>query len=146
MVIDWNAFTPFTSLAGGVLIGIAASLLLAGLGRIAGITGIVADALQMKADDLLWRLCFIIGLVTAPSCYLLFSPLPLSEIATDWPTIIVAGLIVGFGSRLGSGCTSGHGVCGISRGSKRSILATMLFMLTGFITVFVVRHLFASGV
>ncbi len=143
MYIAWSNFTPISAIIGGALIGIAASLLLAGLGRIAGITGIVADALKLKESDFLWRLCFIAGLVAAPSCYLLFSPLPLSEVATDWPTILAAGLIVGFGSRLGSGCTSGHGVCGISRGSKRSILATMLFMLTGFITVFVVRHLFA---
>ncbi len=142
-VINWNGFTPYASLAGGALIGIAASLLLAGLGRIAGITGIVADALRMTKDDFIWRLCFIAGLVAAPSCYLLFSPLPFAEIATTWPTILIAGLIVGFGSRLGSGCTSGHGVCGISRGSKRSILATMLFMLTGFATVFIVRHLLA---
>lgn len=142
MHIAWTNFIPISAALGGVLIGVAASLLLAGLGRIAGISGIVAGVLQMKKGDFVWRLCFMMGVIAAPSFYLLFSPLPLSEIATDWPTIIAAGLIVGFGSRLGSGCTSGHGVCGISRGSPRSVLATLLFMFTGFATVFVVRHLF----
>ena len=142
MTIDWIHFTPISALVGGVLIGLSASLLLLFNGRIAGISGIVGGLLQRyKAGEIAWRVAFVLGLIAAPVLYQVFSELPESRIDSGWATLIVAGLLVGFGSRLGSGCTSGHGVCGISRLSPRSIVATLTFMGTGFIAVYVVRHL-----
>ena len=142
MTIDWIHFTPISALTGGVLIGLSASLLLLFNGRIAGISGIVGGLLQRyKAGDFAWRAAFALGLILAPMLYQAFSELPESRIDSGWATLVLAGLLVGFGSRLGSGCTSGHGVCGISRRSPRSIVATLTFMGTGFITVYVVRHL-----
>ena len=142
MTIDWIHFTPLSALSGGMLIGLSASLLLLFIGRIAGISGIVGGLLQRyKPGDLAWRVAFVAGLILAPVLYRFFSELPESRIDSGWPTLILAGLLVGFGSRLGSGCTSGHGVCGISRRSPRSIIATVTFMGTGFITVYVIRHL-----
>lgn len=142
MTLDWSSFTPLASLSGGLLLGLSAFLLLLLLGRIAGISGIVSGVLQSKSlKERSWRLAFVLGIVIAPLVYGLFAELPVSQIDADWPLLIVAGLLVGFGSRYGSGCTSGHGVCGLSRLSIRSLVATASFMTTGFITVFIVRHL-----
>ncbi|MET0859106.1 MAG: YeeE/YedE family protein [Telluria sp.] len=141
MTIDWNHFTPWAALAGGLLIGLAAALLIAFSGRIAGISGILGGLLRLPRGDVSWRLAFLLGLVAAPFAYSLFAPLPTVTIEAGTPTLIVAGLLVGIGTRYGSGCTSGHGVCGLSRRSPRSLAATAAFMLAGFATVFVVRHL-----
>jgi hypothetical protein len=141
MTLDWNSFTPTASLAGGILIGLAIALLLLASGRIAGVSGIVSGMLRPQRGNILWRVAFVIGLIVAPACYRLFAALPESRIDAGWPMLILAGLLVGFGTRLGSGCTSGHGVCGLARLSPRSILATLTFMSFGFATVFVVRHL-----
>jgi uncharacterized membrane protein YedE/YeeE len=142
MTIDWNSFTPLSAALGGVLIGGAAAMMLLLLGRIAGISGIVGGVLGRTSwADASWRLAFVLGLVLAPVAYRLLADLPNSRIEAGWPALVIAGLLVGFGARLGSGCTSGHGVCGISRLSRRSIIATLVFMGTGILTVFVARHL-----
>ncbi|WP_299588892.1 YeeE/YedE family protein [uncultured Microbulbifer sp.] len=143
MTIDWAAFTPATALAGGALIGLASALLLIFNGRIAGISGMVGSLLE-SSSGVGWRLAFIIGLLLAPLAWQLFSALPPIKIAAGYPTLIAAGLLVGFGTRLGSGCTSGHGVCGLSRLSSRSMIATLVFMAAGFVTVYVLRHLLAG--
>ncbi|MEG2050326.1 MAG: YeeE/YedE family protein [Comamonas sp.] len=146
MSILWNEFTPWTSLAGGLLIGLSAALLIALLGRVAGISGITGALLQMPTWSAVkqwgWRLAFIAGMVAAPLVWQLFAPLPAMEMPSNPVVIIVAGLLVGFGTRMGSGCTSGHGVCGLSRLSVRSLAATLTFIATGAITVFVMRHVF----
>ena len=143
MTIDWTHFTPLTALSGGLLIGLSAAVLLLFNGRIAGISGIVGGLLQRyKAGDFAWRMAFVLGLVLAPALYRVFGELPESQIDAGSATLVLAGLLVGFGSRLGSGCTSGHGVCGLSRRSPRSMVATATFMATGFITVYLIRHLF----
>jgi len=143
MTIDWTHFTPLTALSGGLLIGLSAAVLLLFNGRIAGISGIVGGLLQRyRAGDFAWRVAFVLGLVLAPALYRVFGELPESQIDASSTTLILAGLLVGFGSRLGSGCTSGHGVCGLSRRSPRSMVATATFMATGFITVYLIRHLF----
>jgi len=141
MIIDWNNFTPWNALAGGALIGISAALFILFNGRIAGITGIIGGLFKPAKGDAVWRIAFTLGLIIAPIIWLLFGKLPEIAIDADYELLIVAGLIVGYGARLGSGCTSGHGVCGISRLSPRSIIATLAFMGTGFFTVFVARHL-----
>ncbi|MEA5098080.1 MAG: YeeE/YedE family protein [Burkholderiaceae bacterium] len=141
MTIDWLHFTPVDAIAGGLLIGLAVAFLLFGLGRIAGISGIVSGLLQPKTGDTGWRAAFVVGLLAAPLVWRLFADLPESRLDAGWPLLIFAGLLVGFGTRLGSGCTSGHGVCGLSRLSPRSLVATLSFMGFGFVTVFVVRHL-----
>lgn len=143
MTIDWNNFTPVGAITGGVLIGLAIALLLLACGRIAGISGIVGGLLRLQRGDVAWRAAFVAGIMSAPLLYGLFAPLPPSRIETGWPMLVLAGLLVGFGTRLGSGCTSGHGVCGMSRLSRRSILATLTFMGLGFATVYAVRHLIA---
>lgn len=142
MHIAWNEFTPITSLAGGVLIGLAAVMLMAGLGRIAGITGIVAGLFRPVRGDWAWRAMFTLGMIAAPLIYRQFSALPEITLDTDWIPLLIAGLLVGIGTRLGSGCTSGHGVCGLARMSPRSVVATLAFMSSGFLTVYVVHHLF----
>ena len=145
MHIAWEQFTPFSALGGGFLIGLASIILMAGIGRIAGVTGILAGVMigliGAKKSEWLWRLAFVLGLAISPILFQLFGELPAIDIDTDWPAILVAGLIVGFGTRLGSGCTSGHGVCGISRLSPRSIIATIAFMGAGFATIAAIRHL-----
>ena len=142
MTIDWSHFTPLTALSGGLLIGLSAAILLLLNGRIAGVSGIVGGLLQRyRAGDFAWRVAFVLGLVFAPALYQLFGELPESRIDAGWAMLVVAGVLVGFGSRLGSGCTSGHGVCGLSRLSPRSLVATATFMGTGFIAVYLVRHL-----
>ena len=142
MTIDWINFTPWPSLAGGVLIGIAAALFILFNGRIAGISGILGGLLKPTRGDILWRLAFIGGIVAAPLVYGIAVALPEAQIEADTATLIIAGLLVGLGTRYGSGCTSGHGVCGISRLSPRSLAATACFMAAGFVTVYAVRHLF----
>jgi len=141
MTIDWASFTPLHSLTGGVLIGLAVAMLLLINGRIAGISGIIGGLLAPSRNDILWRILFLLGLVVSPVLYALFAGLPESRIDAEWPLLMLAGLLVGFGTRLGSGCTSGHGVCGLSRLSPRSIVATSIFMGFGFATVYAVRHL-----
>lgn len=143
MTINWMDFTPWTSLAGGLLIGLAAAMFLLFNGRIAGISGIVGGLLHSPRNDSAWRLAFLLGMVLAPFFYGLVAPLPAVQIDADTVTLMIAGLLVGIGTRYGSGCTSGHGVCGLSRRSPRSLAATAAFMLSGFVTVYLVRHLLA---
>ncbi|WP_026076138.1 YeeE/YedE family protein [Noviherbaspirillum massiliense] len=142
MMIDWTHFTPWASLAGGVLIGLAAAMLILLNGRIAGISGIAGGLLRPASGDSSWRLAFLLGLVLAPLAYGLVATLPAIQIDAGMPVVMIAGLLVGVGTRYGAGCTSGHGVCGLSRRSPRSLAATAVFMAAGFATVFVVRHLF----
>lgn len=140
-MIDWTHFTPWSSLAGGIMIGAAAAMLVLLNGRIAGVAGIIGGVLRPAAGDMAWRFAFIIGLLAAPAVYpLLTEPVP-PTIEASYPVLLAAGLLVGAGTRYGSGCTSGHGVCGLSRLSPRSLAATLAFMAAGFATVFVVRHL-----
>ncbi|MEO9101758.1 MAG: YeeE/YedE family protein [Burkholderiaceae bacterium] len=143
MTIDWIHFTPWQSLAGGILIGLAAALFLLLNGRIAGISGIVGGLLAPKTGDIGWRVTFVAGLLGAPLVYAVFTRLPALQIDAGVGSLVAAGLLVGVGTRYGSGCTSGHGVCGISRQSPRSIAATAVFMAAGFVTVYLVRHLFS---
>ena len=140
-MIDWNHFTPWSSLAGGALIGLAAALFLLLNGRIAGISGVLGGLLKPVRGDIAWRAAFILGLVGAPLVYGLFAGLPVPQIDADYAALIAAGLLVGVGTRYGSGCTSGHGVCGVARLSPRSLVATACFMAAGFASVFVIRHL-----
>lgn len=141
MTIDWTAFTPWSALAGGALIGVSAAMFVLLNGRIAGISGIAGGLLKPQRGDILWRVLFIAGMLLAPVFWLAGGPLPDINIDAGYPLLVAAGLIVGISTRYGSGCTSGHGVCGISRLSPRSIVATLAFMATGFITVFIMRHL-----
>jgi uncharacterized protein len=141
MTIDWNAFTPGTSLAGGVLIGLAAAMFALLNGRIAGISGIVGGLLKPQPGDVAWRAAFVLGLVAAPAAFALFTTLPTPQIDAETSVLVGAGLLVGVGTRYASGCTSGHGVCGLSRLSPRSRVATRAVMGAGCVTVFVVRHL-----
>lgn len=146
MSIDWTHFTPGLSLAGGMTIGIAAALMILGIGRIAGISGILGGLLQgARGSDAVWRAAFVIGLILSPILYEIFADIPDIRINTSAPVLVLAGLLVGFGSRLGSGCTSGHGVCGLSRRSPRSFVATLCFMASGILTVFILRHLIGMG-
>ena len=136
--IDWLAFTPI-SLVGGLMLGVATVILLLGIGRIAGISGIVSSVLKPKNIEM-WQVLFIAGLIVSPLLYRLVKPLPVLDISTSIPLLIAAGLLVGFGTRLGSGCTSGHGICGNARLSPRSMTATVTFMLFGILTVYIGRH------
>ena len=140
MTIDWMNFTPQTALAGGVLIGLAAAVLILFSGRIAGISGILGGLLRPQRGDAGWRLAFLAGLLAAPVLYGMVTALPEVTIDAGAGTLVAAGLLVGVGTRYGSGCTSGHGVAGISRGSPRSLVATAAFMFAGFLTVYIVRH------
>ena len=142
MIIDWDHFTPLSSLAGGAFIGLAVAFLLLLNGRIAGISGIVGGVLKMQKGDIGWRIAFMAGLVAAPLAWQLFMALPAIHIEGGYGLLAAAGLIVGLGTRYGSGCTSGHGVCGLSRLSPRSIVATMLFIGTGLAVAYVIRHVF----
>ncbi len=146
MSIDWSHFTPWASLSGGVLIALATALYLFGNGRIAGIAGILASPLRavMTGTSLrpdANRLLFALGLLLAPWCWRLVLPLPTATVDVGNLGLIVAGLLVGIGVRMGNGCTSGHGVCGLSRFSMRSLVNVVAFMGAGFLTVFVLRHL-----
>jgi len=141
MTLDWNAFTPWAALAGGALIGLAAALLVLLDGRIAGISGVLGGLLRPIKSDIAWRAAFLLGLLAAPGAYLLMAALPRPQIDAGWGALVLGGLLAGVGTRYGSGCTSGHGVCGLSRLSPRSLAATLAFMAAGFVTVFVVRHI-----
>ena len=136
--IDWQAFTPI-SLVGGLMLGVATVILLLGIGRIAGISGIFSSLLKPKRVEM-WQVLFIAGLIVSPLLYRLVKPLPVLDISTSILLLIAAGLLVGFGTRLGSGCTSGHGICGNARLSPRSMAATVTFMLFGILTVYIGRH------
>ncbi len=142
MHLDWP-FLLWHAVAGGMLIGLASVLLLLFNGRIAGISGILGGLLRPQRGDMAWRLAFLLGLVAAPLVYSLAATLPPVRVDAGGAMLVAAGLLVGIGTRYGSGCTSGHGVCGVSRLSPRSLVATLAFMLAGFLTVFLVRHLFA---
>ena len=141
MTIDWTNFSPWMSLIGGLLIGLATTMFLLFNGRIAGISGIVGGLFNPIRGDIAWRIAFIAGMVMAPLVFALAAPLPQVKIEASYPVLLIAGLLVGVGTRYGAGCTSGHGVCGLSRRSPRSVVATLSFMVAGFLTVFVVRHL-----
>lgn len=145
MHIDWISFTPVPSLLGGMILGVAAALYVLLHGRILGISGIVSGLLHPKLTDTAWRLSLVLGLITAPFLgALFFGIFPIVEIDSSWLAIGIAGLLVGFGAQYGSGCTSGHGICGLSRLSPRSLVATLAFMSAGFIMVFVLRHLIGA--
>ena len=141
MTIDWSSFTPVPSMVGGLLIGLAAALFILLNGRIAGISGILGGLLRPTSGDIAWRLAFLVGMLVSPLLWLLFAGLPAIDIDAGYPLLIAAGLLVGISTRYGSGCTSGHGVCGLSRLSPRSLVATLAFMGSGFVTVYIVRHL-----
>lgn len=141
MLIDLANFTPGLSLVGGLIIGAAAAVLVLFNGRIVGISGIFGGLLSLPRNDMAWRLTFLAGLVGAPVVASLLGKPAIADIQASWGEILVAGFLVGLGTRYASGCTSGHGVCGISRGSIRSLVATLTFMVAGFLTVFVQRHL-----
>lgn len=143
MLIDWTNFTPWAALAGGVLLGLASALFVLLNGRILGISGIVGGLLRPRSGDVGWRISFVLGMLAAPALYWqLAGPVP-ARIDAGWGMVVLAGLLVGAGTRYGSGCTSGHGVCGLSRMSPRSLVATLAFMGTGFATVFLIRHVLA---
>jgi uncharacterized membrane protein YedE/YeeE len=141
MTIDWQHFTPWASLLGGVLIGLAVLIFILFNGRIAGISGIIGGLIKPNLQDIDWRIAFVLGLLVSPSLWQLFVALPAIQIQASNPLLIVSGLLVGIGTRYGAGCTSGHGICGLSRLSPRSMVATLCFMLTGFLTVYITRHL-----
>jgi uncharacterized membrane protein YedE/YeeE len=141
MQIDWTSFTPWMSLGGGLLIGLAAALLINLHGRVMGASSIVGGLIPPRSDAA-WRLSFVAGLLAAPALAGLASLATAPVFNTGSSVLVVAGLLVGFGTRLGAGCTSGHGICGMSRLSLRSLVATAVFMLAGFVTVYAVRHLF----
>ena len=144
MTIDWTHFMPWASLTGGIVLGVASALFILINGRILGISGILGGLLPPKLGDTSWRIAFLLGLFAAPTVFHALVPVeyiiaPRIE-AAEW-MVVVAGLLVGIGTRYASGCTSGHGVCGLSRLSPRSLVATASFMSAGFMTVYVVRHL-----
>ncbi|CAO4134788.1 YeeE/YedE family protein [Methylorubrum extorquens] len=140
-----DGFTPLSATLGGVMIGAAAALFLLLNGRIAGISGILGGLLAPPSGQTGWRAAFLAGLVLAPLVYVgLGGSLPSVTVDASFPLLVVAGLLVGFGARLGAGCTSGHGVCGIGRGSPRSLAATGTFMAVAILTVFVTRHLLGA--
>jgi uncharacterized membrane protein YedE/YeeE len=143
MNIDWLHFTPWTSLGGGILLGIASAMFVLLNGRILGISGILGGLLAPRMGDIGWRFAFLLGMGAAPMVFAAVMPpelLPAVRIDASEPVIALAGVLVGLGTRYGSGCTSGHGVCGLSRLSPRSLVATLSFMAAGFATVFLVRH------
>ena len=146
MSIAWNEFTPWSALVGGMLIGLAAAMFVLLNGRIAGISGVIGGLFKPAIfktvkGDVAWRAVFVLGLVGSPWLYALFAALPQPRIDASFAALVIAGLLVGVGTRYGSGCTSGHGVCGLARLSPRSMVATVAFMAAGFLTVFVTRHL-----
>lgn len=143
MTIDWLHFSPWASLAGGALIGLGAALFMLGNGRIAGISGLLGGVLE-GGEGRAEKALFLLGLLLAPALWGLFAAMPAVEFEGGWLGVLLAGLLVGLGTRYGSGCTSGHGVCGVARLSPRSLAATLGFMASGFLTVFVLRHLFGG--
>ena len=144
MNIDWLHFTPWASLSGGVLLGVASAIFILLNGRILGISGILGGLLPPKADDSVWRVAFLLGMFAAPLVFNALAPAGFAStprIDASELTVIAAGLLVGIGTRYAGGCTSGHGVCGLSRMSPRSLVATLSFMGAGFITVYLLRHI-----
>jgi uncharacterized membrane protein YedE/YeeE len=145
MNIDWAHFTPWTSLAGGILLGIASAMMVLLSGRILGISGILGGLLAPRIGDIGWRVAFLLGMGASPMVFAALMPpelLPVVRIDASEPLIALAGVLVGLGTRYGSGCTSGHGVCGLSRLSPRSLVATLCFMAAGFAVVYLLRHAF----
>ena len=142
MTIDWTHFTPWGSLSGGLLLGVASGLFILINGRILGVSGILGGLLSPRSGDVAWRLSFLVGMAVAPlvAASLFPASIGLPRIDAGYLTIAGAGLLVGFGTRYGSGCTSGHGVCGLSRLSPRSLVSTLTFMGAGFLMVFLLRH------
>ena len=143
MAIDWIHFTPWPSLAGGLILGLASAMFILMNGRILGISGILGGLLRIQPGEVAWRLTFLLGMVAAPLVLSLVLPTGFIEaprIEASYGAIAIAGLLVGFGTRYGSGCTSGHGVCGLSRLSLRSLVSTLTFMAFGFLVVYVLRH------
>jgi len=143
MTIDWNNFTPWASLAGGILLGLASAIFILVNGRILGISGIIGGLMRPKTGDAGWRIAFVLGMLAAPLLYMLVAGPVSATVNAGWGTMVLAGLLVGVGTRYGSGCTSGHGVCGLSRLSPRSVAATLAFMGAGFAIVFLMRHVLA---
>ena len=144
MNIDWNHFTPWASLIGGLLLGVASAVFILINGRILGISGILGELLPPKVGDIGWRVAFLLGMLAAPTVFMALAPAGLASeprIDAGFWTVIAAGLLVGIGTRYASGCTSGHGVCGLSRLSPRSLVATLSFMGAGFFIVYIVRHI-----
>ncbi|MBE7527378.1 YeeE/YedE family protein [uncultured Nitrosomonas sp.] len=139
-MIDWQSFTPISAFGGGMVIGLATALLLLVAGRIAGISGIVGGLIGLRKGDFAWRAAFVGGLLLAPWLWRWLGELPPVHIETGHALLALAGLVVGIGTRYGSGCTSGHGVCGLSRLSPRSMVATVLFMSMGMAVVYFIRH------
>ncbi len=150
MTIDWTHFSPWSALAGGALIGLAASLLLLANGRVAGVSSIIGELLGPADGNRRWQASFLAGLILAPTLWAGLAPngLPASDLVptgpADWSVLIIGGLLVGFGTRLANGCTSGHGVCGLARLSPRSLIAVLVFMAAGFATVFLARHVLGN--
>lgn len=140
MTIDWQHFTPWSAVLGGILIGLATALLLLANGRVAGISGILGGLLRPARGDMAWRGAFLAGLFVAPIVWLVAGTMPPAQIDHPVRVLALAGLLVGIGTRFGSGCTSGHGVCGVARWSPRSLVATACFLLAGAATVYVTRH------
>lgn len=144
MSVDWNAFTPGSALTGGVLIGVAVAVFLLCNGRVAGISGIIGGLLRPTAGDVAWRVAFAAGMLAAPLLCRVAAALPPLQIDAGYGALVIAGFLVGIGTRYGGGCTSGHGVCGVARLSPRSLVATGTFMSAGFATVFLLRHVLAA--
>jgi uncharacterized membrane protein YedE/YeeE len=144
LLIDWNNFTPWASLSGGILLGLASALFILVNGRILGISGIIGGLFRPISGDMGWRLAFLAGMLAAPLLYIVVAGPVAARIDAGWATVIIAGLMVGLGTRYGAGCTSGHGVCGLSRLSPRSLVATLAFMGAGFVIVFLARHVLGS--
>ena len=145
MNIDLSHFTPYASFAGGILIGIAAAILILFNGRIAGVSGILGQALNGGiVRDNLWRIAFVMGIIAAPALWQIWVGEIEINIETNALWLIIAGLFVGVGTSYGSGCTSGHGICGLSRFSMRSVIATLSFMITGMVTVYMMRHVLGA--
>lgn len=140
MTIDWSHFTPWMSLAGGLMLGVAAAAFILLHGRILGISGIVGGLLRPRRSDIAWRLTFVLGMLAAPLVYGMLAGSVQMRVDAGWGVVVIAGLLVGAGTRYGSGCTSGHGVCGLARLSPRSLVATLAFMGAGFVTVYLARH------
>jgi len=144
MNIDWNHFTPWASLIGGLLLGVASAVFILINGRILGISGILGGLLPPKVGDISWRVAFLLGMLAAPTVFMALAPAGFASeprIDAGFWTVVAAGLLVGIGTRYASGCTSGHGVCGLSRLSPRSLVATLSFMGAGFFIVYIVRHI-----
>jgi len=143
MTIDWIHFAPWLSLGGGILLGLASAIFILLNGRILGISGILGGLLPPRSGDIGWRIAFLLGIAASPFVSFLVLPVDLiaaPRIEAGYASIAIAGLLVGLGTRYGSGCTSGHGVCGLSRLSPRSLVATLTFMAFGFLVVYVIRH------